>query len=85
MLTDSEYSIRENRTLLRVRGAVVAAVDLTARVRRAADRAVAVYRRSRQRARLRRELQSMEERQFHDIGLTRAALEAEAAKPFWRR
>lgn len=78
MLTNSEYSIRESRTL--PEGGIVTGV-----VRRLGDEALAAYRRSRQRARLWHELQALDERQLRDVGLTRAELEAEAAKPFWRR
>lgn len=77
MFTNPEYSIREVRTSF---GAGMATA-----MRWLGDEALAACRRFRQRARLRRDLQHMEERQFHDIGLTRADLEAEAAKPFWRR
>lgn len=83
MSTNPEYSIRENRTLFGV-GAVVAG-RVARWLQRLRREALLALRRSRQRARLRRDLVRMEARQFHDIGLTRADLEAEAAKPFWRR
>ena len=36
------------------------------------------------RARSRRELQALDERLLHDIGLTPAKADAEARKPFWQ-
>ncbi|MDZ7829840.1 MAG: DUF1127 domain-containing protein [Halofilum sp. (in: g-proteobacteria)] len=78
MFANSEYSIREIRTLL---GAGIA----MAAIRRLAGEVRAAYRRSRQRARLRRDLLHLDARQLRDIGLARTDLEAEAAKPFWRR
>lgn len=41
--------------------------------------------RMRQRARLRRDLERLDEHLLHDIGIKREELEAEATKPFWRR
>lgn len=41
--------------------------------------------RSRMRAGLRRDLERLDEHLLHDIGARRDELEAEAAKPFWRR
>jgi len=37
-----------------------------------------------ERARQRHQLHLMDERALHDIGLTRAQVETECAKPFWR-
>ena len=37
-----------------------------------------------ERARQRRQLQSLNDQMLRDIGLGRADVEAEAAKPFWR-
>ena len=37
-----------------------------------------------ERARQRRELRQLSDHMLKDIGLTRADVEAEAAKPFWR-
>lgn len=85
MFTNSEYSIREYRTSDGAGMAAAVIRWMAGGIRRLAHEALAAYRRSRQRARLRRDLQWLEERQFRDIGLTRADLEAEAAKPFWRR
>lgn len=85
VFTNSEYNVREYRTSAGAGMAAVAIGRMAGAIRWLADEALAAYRRSRQRARLQRDLRRLEERQFHDIGLTRAELEAEAAKPFWRR
>jgi len=37
-----------------------------------------------ERARGRRQLRSLDDRLLHDLGVTRADVEREAAKPFWR-
>ena len=37
-----------------------------------------------ERARERRQLMQFDDHMLHDIGVTRADVEAEAAKPFWR-
>jgi uncharacterized protein YjiS (DUF1127 family) len=37
-----------------------------------------------ERARQRRQLAGLSERELHDIGLSHAAAQAEARKPFWR-
>ena len=37
-----------------------------------------------ERARQRRELQGLSDHMLHDMGIGRADVEAEAAKPFWR-
>ena len=37
-----------------------------------------------ERARQRRQLQSLSDHMLHDLGLGRADVEAETAKPFWR-
>ena len=37
-----------------------------------------------ERARQRRELQGLSDHMLHDIGVGRADVEAESAKPFWR-
>lgn len=44
-----------------------------------------ILQRMRQRARLRRDLERLDEHLLHDIGIKREVLEAEATKPFWRR
>jgi uncharacterized protein YjiS (DUF1127 family) len=50
------------------------------RIRRAADLLLTWQ----QRARDRRQLQSLSDHMLRDIGLTRADVFAEASKPFWR-
>ncbi len=47
---------------------------------RVLDRALAWHERARQR----RQLQSLSDHMLHDIGLGRADVEAETAKPFWQ-
>lgn len=47
---------------------------------RQAARVVAAWH---ERARQRRDLRSLDERMLKDIGLSRADIDAEAAKPFW--
>jgi uncharacterized protein YjiS (DUF1127 family) len=85
VFTNSEYTVREIRTRSGAGVATAVLRRLAAGARRFGDEALAAGRRSRQRARLWRELQRLDDRQFRDIGRTRAELEAEAAKPFWRR
>jgi uncharacterized protein YjiS (DUF1127 family) len=41
--------------------------------------------RARRRARLRSDLGRLDERAIHDMGARRLDLQAEAAKPFWRK
>ena len=43
-----------------------------------------LYRRARDRARQRAELARMSDREFHDIGVSRAQVWREVSKPFWR-
>ena len=43
-----------------------------------------LYRRARRRARQRAELARMSDREFHDIGVSRAQVWREVSKPFWR-
>lgn len=84
MSTNPEYSIREIRTPF----AVMADRRATAARRAMASVCIALataMQRARRRARLRRELEWLDARQLRDIGRTRAELELEAAKPFWRR
>jgi uncharacterized protein YjiS (DUF1127 family) len=51
-----------------------------ARLTGAADLLLTWYERRRQR----RELQALSDHMLHDIGIGRADVEAESAKPFWR-
>ena len=51
---------------------------------RAVQRAVDLLLTWQQRARDRRQLQSLSDHMLRDIGLTRADVFAEASKPFWR-
>lgn len=48
-------------------------------------RLVAAWRRAVMRARLRRDLERLDDRLLRDAGLTRQDLEAEARRPLWRR
>ncbi|MDN3516514.1 hypothetical protein QWY84_02720 [Aquisalimonas lutea] len=82
MITNTQQSVRENRILS-------ASPDGTSRhpprplriITRAAD----AFHRMRRRARLRRDLERIDDRIARDIGIPRYELEREAAKPFWRK
>lgn len=82
MTTKTQCCIRATRTQFEP-GNVQGRAAASGRLLR--ERAVEALRRIRRRARLRRDLQRLDEHLLHDIGARRADLEAEAAKPFWRR
>jgi uncharacterized protein YjiS (DUF1127 family) len=48
------------------------------------DRARAILRVWQERYRYRRQLANWSERELHDVGLSRAGIEYEVQKPFWR-
>lgn len=82
MIAKTQYGVRETRMLFESdneQGSVAASG------RPMLDRLAGAVRRIRRRARLRRDLERLDERLLHDIGAQQADLEAEAAKPFWRR
>jgi uncharacterized protein YjiS (DUF1127 family) len=53
---------------------------LAGRIGRAVDLVLSWHERARQR----RQLRSLDDYMLHDIGLSRADVEGEACKPFWR-
>lgn len=82
MVTNSQHHIHETRIPAWDRDAWrKAGQGNRSMLRKLAD----MLQRRRQRARLRRELERLDDHMLHDIGARRAELEAEAAKPFWRR
>jgi uncharacterized protein YjiS (DUF1127 family) len=57
---------------------------LTARPRPLLDRAIDLLLTWHDRSRQRRQLRSLSNHMLHDIGVSRADVEGEATKPFWR-
>jgi uncharacterized protein YjiS (DUF1127 family) len=76
MLSESIHTSRATLAGLTVRSRPLGA----GRVDRAIDLVLSWHERSRQR----RQLRSLSHHMLRDIGLSRADVEAEAAKPFWR-
>jgi uncharacterized protein YjiS (DUF1127 family) len=76
MLSESIHTSRATLAGLAVRPRPL----LAGRVDRAVDLLLSWHERSRQR----RQLRSLSHHMLRDIGLSRADVEAEAAKPFWR-
>ena len=66
------------------RPAGIASVSAAAAARRCAMYAFEVVRAWMERARQRRQLGTLNDRLFKDIGVTRRRVERELAKPFWR-
>lgn len=62
----------------------IATQAFTGRAPRPATAMLGLLRRCLARHRQRRQLAALDDTRLHDLGLTRAAAQAEAAKPFWR-
>lgn len=77
MIGNCHYSVHESRTPTHD-------AQQPPRFQRLVDWIRAAARRRRQRAHLRRDLERLDERLCHDIGVPRHELQREAAKPFWR-
>lgn len=81
MIGNCHYGVHESRTPALTRGAQGPRFPRLARLR---DWLRAAARRRRLRARLRRDLERLDERLCRDIGVPRHELQREAVKPFWR-
>lgn len=82
MITKSQSCVRETRIQTGFTNGLESVIP---GFRALLEGAVELVRRKRMRARLRRDLEHLDARLLHDIGVRREELEAEAAKPFWQR
>lgn len=74
----------QDTTLAPARRATPTPIGNFGRLRRAASSLFQVLLTWQERERQRRHLQGLDERMLKDIGLSRADVENEATKPFWR-
>lgn len=82
MVTNMQQSVRENRT---PPASPDGGDQHPVQPPRVIDRVADAFLRMRRRARLRRDLERIDDRIARDIGIPRHELEREAAKPFWRK
>ena len=85
MITDRERYVHQMRIPSSVEAPPRVRRDFRRRIRAAIRWLGMAFRRARRRARLRCDLERFDEHLLRDIGARRLDLEAEAAKPFWRR
>ena len=79
-----ECRIRGTGTPVRSAGPPIGRRSANPWLHRLARRVLAALERAHRRARLRRELEQLDDRLLRDIDVRRETLEAEANRPFWR-